>query len=123
MKTKMNRSEKLFNKLLKEAYDAEPDPEQIARANAYRAEWDTLRAQLHPCECGATNTDLHFQCAQFCSAAWVWCSKCGFGTPARHEEAWPNGKPLLWRSVEHGGDARPLAVAAWNDLMDARRSK
>lgn len=119
----MRQSERLFNRLMKEAYEREPDQEQVARAKAYKEEWDALRAQLHPCECGATSESLHFQCAQLGSAAWVWCERCHFGAPARHDEAWPDGEPLLWRSVDSGGDARPLAVTAWNELMDTRRER
>jgi len=89
-------------------------------------EWDALRSQLKPCVCGAPSGELAFRCAQLCSAAWVYCSRCGLGTPAHpaYESLWPKDQePLLWaRDGETGtGDARPKAIAKWNAYVESKK--
>ncbi len=105
-----------FDDALKSVYDElltmppEERERRQAKHDAWVAEWDALRAQLSPCVCGAPNSKLQFQCAQLGSMSYVWCNECALGTPARPG----TGPGPVWLD---GGDARPLAIAKWNEFV------
>ncbi len=97
-----------FDRGMKSWYDA-PPTFKPDRYTLIRHQWDVLRAQLLPCwRCKAPSDDLGFQCAQWQSMAYVWCTKCGAGVK---EGTGPGPRWL------DNGDARPLAVEAWNQFV------
>ena len=81
------------------------------RGDGYSCEWARIRAPLKDCRCGCIAKDLHIQCAQLGSTAWVCCVECKLGF-------YGHGGPDITHG-EQGSDSRPEAVRKWNEYMGA----